>query len=195
MIIDTHCHLNDEHLISEADRIIASMKEDNLEALINIGYDFASSKMAFKLSQKYDNVYAAIGIHPDATNVDATLENYEKLVEFSQNKKVVAWGEIGLDYHYLDDPKTPPKAIQKGAFVEQIELASIVGLPMSIHMRDAVEDTKLILEENYRFLGNGFVMHCYSGPKELVRDFTSLGAYFSFGGAITFKNAKRNVEA
>ena len=195
MIIDTHCHLNDERLIPHAERIVSEMQKDGLEALINVGYDFKSSKAAVEFAEKHNNVYAAIGIHPDASYTDCSEDNYEKMSILSQSKKVVAWGEIGLDYFRLDDPKTPPKAIQKGAFIEQIEVASMLGLPIAIHMRDAIEDTIEILNENIMYLSNGFVMHCYSGPKELVKQFADMGSYFSFGGAITFKNAKRNVEA
>lgn len=195
MIIDTHCHLNDERLIPHAERIVQDMQKDGIEALINVGYDFLSSKQAVDFANTHENVYAAIGIHPDSSYTDCSEGNYEKMSILSQSEKVVAWGEIGLDYFRLDDPKTPPKAIQKGAFIEQIELASMLGLPIAIHMRDAIEDTIEILKDNSMFLGNGFVMHCYSGPKELVKQFADMGSYFSFGGAITFKNAKRNVEA
>lgn len=195
MIIDTHCHLNDERLIPHAERIVQDMQKYGIEALINVGYDFLSSKQAVEFANTHDNVYAAIGIHPDSSYTDCSEGNYEKMSILSQSKKVVAWGEIGLDYFRLDDPKTPPKAIQKGAFIEQIEIASMLGLPIAIHMRDAIEDTIEILKDNSIFLSNGFVMHCYSGPKDLVKPLAHMGSFFSFGGAITFKNAKRNVEA
>ena len=195
MIIDTHCHLNDETLIPEAERIVSEMRENGIEALINVAFDFASSVKSLEFAKTHEGVYATVGIHPDSSFTDCVMENYEKMAEMATNEKVVAWGEIGLDYYRLDDPKTPVKAIQKGAFIEQIELASMCGLPISIHMRDSIEDTMTILKENAMMLNNGFVLHCYSGPKELVKEFSDLGAYFSFGGAITFKNARRNIES
>ena len=195
MIIDTHCHLNDEILIPEAERIVSEMRENGIEALINVAFDFKSSVSSVEFASKHEGVYATVGIHPDASFTDCVMENYEKMAELSKNEKVVAWGEIGLDYYRLDDPKTPVKAIQKGAFIEQIELASMCGLPIAIHMRDSIEDTMAILKENAMMLNNGFVLHCYSGPKELVKEFADMGAYFSFGGAITFKNARRNIES
>lgn len=190
MMIDTHSHLNDERLIGEADRIVGEFDEYGIESTICVGYDMPSSELAVQLADKYDRVYAAIGIHPhDSTTADYPA--YERLATLSSSKKVVAIGEIGLDYYYDNSPR----AIQQGAFREQIELADTLGLPIILHVRDAYEDAKRILFENARYLNNGVLLHCYSGSAELVRDFDRIGAYYAFGGAITFKNARRNIEA
>ena len=190
MLIDTHCHLNDEKLLPEADKIIADFGAQGIESAICVGYDMKSSEVACELAEKYENVYAVIGIHPhDATTAD--YDKYERIATLSSSKKVVGIGEIGLDYHY----DLSPRAIQKGAFREQIELADTLGLPIVLHVREAYEDAKQILFEMKRYLNNGVLLHCYSGSKEFVKIFGELDAYFAFGGAITFNNAKHNLEA
>lgn len=190
MIIDTHCHLNDEKLLPEADGIVSGFPSHGIESAICVGYDMPSSELAVELAEKHDNVYAAIGIHPhDATTAD--YDKYERLATLSSSKKVVAIGEIGLDYHY----DLSPRAIQKGVFREQIELADTLGLPIILHIREAYEDARQILFESRSYLKNGLLLHCYSGSSEFVRIFGELDAYFAFGGAITFNNAKHNLEA
>ncbi len=190
MMIDTHCHLNDEKLLPETDRIVKEFEAEGIESAICVGYDAPSSERAFELAEKYDDLYAAIGIHPhDATTAD--YDKYERFATMSSSKKVVAIGEIGLDYHY----DLSPRAIQKGAFVEQIELAYTLGLPIILHIRDAYEEARRVLYEQSRYLTNGVLLHCYSGSAEMVRDFDRIDAYYAFGGAITFNNAKRNLEA
>ena len=190
MLIDTHCHLNDEKLLPEVDDIISGFAEHGIESAICVGYDMPSSEKAAELADKYENLYAAIGIHPhDATTAD--YDKYERLATLSSSPKVVAIGEIGLDYHY----DLSPRAIQKGAFREQIELADTLGLPIVLHVREAYEDAKQILFESRRYINNGLLLHCYSGSSEFVKIFGELDAYFAFGGAITFNNAKHNLEA
>lgn len=190
MMIDTHCHLNDEKLLPEADGIVAGFREQGIESAICVGYDMPSSEKAVELAEKYPELYAVIGIHPhDATTAD--YDKYERLATLSSSQKVVGIGEIGLDYHY----DLSPRAIQKGAFREQIELADTLGLPIVLHIREAYEDAKQILFESQRYLNNGLLLHCYSGSKEFVKIFGELDAYFAFGGAITFKNARHNLEA
>ncbi len=190
MIIDSHCHLNDEKLIDLAPQIVADFDSDNLECAICVGYDYPSSLKAVDLAKEYDRLYAAIGIHPhDAVTAD--YDKYEGLATLSSCEKVVAIGEIGLDYHY----DLSPRAIQKGAFREQIELADTIGLPVILHVREAYEDTRQILFDMRRYLNNGILLHCYSGSSEYVKIFNQLDCYFAFGGAITFNNAKHNVEA
>ena len=190
MMIDTHCHLNDEKLLPEADRIVAEFPEVGIESAICVGYDMPSSEKAVELAKKYAPVFAAVGIHPhDAVTAD--YDKYDRLAELSSSEKVVAIGEIGLDYHY----DLSPRAIQKGAFREQIELAQALGLPVILHVREAYEEARQILYEMSSYLSNGLLLHCYSGSAEMVRDFSRLDAYYAFGGAITFNNAKRNVEA
>ncbi len=190
MLIDTHCHLNDEKLLPEADGIIANFPACGIESAICVGYDMPSSEIAAELASKHDRIYAAIGIHPhDAVTAD--YDKYERLATLSSSQKVVAIGEIGLDYHY----DLSPRAIQKGAFREQIELADALGLPIVLHIREAYEDARQILFESRRYLNNGLLLHCYSGSKEFVKVFGELDAYFAFGGAITFNNARHNIES
>lgn len=190
MLIDTHCHLNDEKLLPQADGIINDFNNNGIESAICVGYDMPSSEVAVELADKYENLYAAIGIHPhDATTAD--YDKYERLATLSSSEKVVAIGEIGLDYHY----DLSPRAIQKGAFREQIELADTLGLPIVLHIREAYEDARQILFESRTYLNNGVLLHCYSGSAEYVKIFGELDAYFAFGGAITFNNAKHNIEA
>lgn len=191
MLIDTHCHLNDEKLFPRADEIVKNFANDGLESAVCVGYDMPSSRLAVSLADKYEPLYAAIGIHPhDADTADYDM--YEELATLSSSKKVVAIGEIGLDYHFDDGC---PRAIQKGAFIEQIELADTLGLPIILHIRDAYEDAKEILFSERRYIRNGLLLHCYSGSNEFVKIFNELDAYYAFGGAITFKNAKHNIEA
>lgn len=190
MLIDSHCHLNDERLLSEADTIVSDFVADGLESAICVGYDMPSSEKAAELADKYEKLYAVVGIHPhDATTAD--YDKYERIATLSSSCKVVGIGEIGLDYHY----DLSPRAIQKGAFREQIELADTLGLPVVLHIREAYEDARQILFEARRYLNNGVLLHCYSGSKEFVKVFSELDAYFAFGGAITFNNAKHNLEA
>ncbi len=182
-MIDTHAHLNDEELSFRADEIIAN---DYLEYIIVPGYDFESSKLALSLANKYEKVYATLGCHPhDAEKF--TQSEYDFYLEKAKEKKVVAIGEIGLDY-YRD---LSPRDIQKEVFIKQIELADKVKLPIVLHVRDAYKDTLDILSNNKDKLNSGVLLHCYSGSKELVREFMKFDAYFAFGGAVTYKGANK----
>lgn len=190
MLIDTHCHLNDEKLYDDRARIVGEFGVNGLESAICVGYDMPSSEKAVQIADEFENVYAIIGIHPhDADKAD--YAQYERLATLSSNQKVLAIGEIGLDYHY----DYSPRAIQKGAFREQIELADTLGLPIVLHVREAYEDTREILFDMRNYIRNGLLLHCYSGSSEYVKIFDRLDAYYSFGGAITFANAKHNIDA
>lgn len=191
MLIDTHCHLTDDRLAEEVDEIVASMRTDGLEALVTVGYDIESSLKGAELALKYDAVYCSVGIHPhDAVSADT--DAYAAFSELAtRHGKVVAIGEIGLDYFY----DLSPRDVQQRAFAEQLELAHECGLPVILHVRDAYEDSRKILFDNRRYLDNGVLLHCYSGSAEMVKVFSALDAYYAFGGAITFKNAKHNLEA
>lgn len=190
MIIDTHCHINDEKLLPEADRIVREFSNVNIEKAICVGSDMPSSILAVEQANKYDNIYAAIGIHPHESE-SASEENYQKLKELAKNEKVVAIGEIGLDYYY----DLSPRETQRKVFEEQIVLANELSLPIVLHIRDAYEDARQILFDNKDLINNGLLLHCYSGSSEFVKIFSKLDAYFAFGGAITFKNAKHNLES
>ncbi len=187
MIIDTHAHLNDERLYPIRADIVSSMERNGLEAIINVGYDRPSSELALSIAEEYENLYAVVGIHPhDAKS--ATIDDYRYFESISANKKVVALGEIGLDFYYdLSD-----RDVQKKVFVEQLELAHSLKLPVVMHVRDAYGLALEILKENKRFLEYGGVMHCYAGSKELLKDFVDLGLHASFGGVITFKNFQKS---
>lgn len=190
MIIDTHCHLNDERLLPQANQIVGDFEADGIESAICVGYDIPSSECALELAQKHPKVYAAVGIHPHESRL-ADGRCYERFAEMSSNDKIVAIGEIGLDYYY----DLSPREIQQKVFAEQLELADTLGLPVILHIRDAYEDARRILFDCRKYLNSGLVLHCYSGSAEYVRIFDKLDAYYSFGGAITFKNARHNIES
>lgn len=190
MLIDTHCHLTDERLKPDADNIIASMESDGLSALITVGYDEQSSVEGYRLAIANTDVYAAVGMHPHDSRL-ATPALYDLFSDMATDDKVVAVGEIGLDYFY----DLSPRDVQGKVFAEQIDLAYSLGLPVILHIRDAYEDARKILFDNKEKLTSGVLLHCYSGSAEYVKIFNKLDAYYSFGGAITFKNAVHNLES
>lgn len=190
-IIDSHCHLNDETLCQKVDELLNEAHKNDVAIIICPSDTIKSSRLAIELANKHEEIYAAIGIHPSEvknTTVDYLIE-LKKL--FNESPKVVAVGEIGLDYHWDKDEEIKKK--QRDAFINQIYLANELHLPIIVHSRDAIEDTLKILKEHKPICGG--VMHCYSGPAELVDDFIKIGMYISFGGPVTFTNAKTPKEA
>lgn len=188
MIIDSHIHLNDEELFPKIEDIIDRAKENGVKAFICVGYDRESSELALDIATMYEEVYAAIGIHPS----EAKHYREEDLVWLEQNlthEKVKAIGEMGLDYYW---DKTH-EVKQKELFIKQINLANKYKLPIIVHMRDAVQDTYEIIKEHKAKELSG-VMHCYSGSWEFVKNFTDLNLYISLAGPVTFKNAKTPKE-
>lgn len=186
MIIDSHCHLCDERLADRQEEIIAELQSQGLESVFEVGWDLNSSKQAVELSKKYSQVYAIVGTHPhDAKNFDDESMEYYRQV--ANDKKVLAIGEIGLDYYY----DLSPREEQKKVFEAQICLADEVGLPIVLHIRDAYKDALDILNANKNRLNQGILMHCYSSSAEMLREFNKLDCYYALGGAITFKNAKK----
>lgn len=186
MLIDTHCHLNAEAYSNEkVEEIINSFKDDNIEKVITVGYDKESSLKCLELSNKYDSVYCAIGVHPE--NLTDDLDFLETL---GNEKKVVAIGEIGLDYHYSKDKKLE----QQEMFIKQMKIAHRLKKPIVIHLRDAYDDMLRILKENKDLIEYGFVVHCFSGSVEVAKELLKLGAYLSFTGVITFANANRTLD-
>lgn len=184
-LIDTHCHLNDDYFWGNAEEYINNFKNDNLQYAFVVGYDFISSKRAIELAEKHENIYAIIGLHPsDADKWNAEFEQF--LMNNLTNKKVLALGEIGLDYHYENFSKEK----QREVFVKQLEIANKLGLPIVIHERDAVGDVVAVLKENKHLINNGGVVHCFNESVETYKIYKSFGLKFSFGGAITFKNSK-----
>ena len=182
-LFDSHCHLNDKSI--KVKKAISNAKERGIDTFLVVGWNVRSSKKAVRIAKRYDGVYAAVGVHPEnyAEEHKNALKTIEKL---AKNDKVVAIGEIGLDYHWKCDEET--KENQKIWFINQIELANKLKLPVSIHARDASEDVYEILKEHP--IENGFVLHCYSGSPEMMKEFAKLGAYFGFDGPITYKNSK-----
>ena len=180
-MIDTHCHLEKEYY-DDIDEIIGKCKNFGVDKIIVSGYNLDSSKEMLNLANKYDNIYATIGISPqdvdEASNNDLIL-----LEELLKDKKVVGIGEIGLDYHYTKENKEK----QKQLFITQLRLAKKYNLPVVIHSRDAINDTYEILKSENIECGT---MHCYSGSLEYAHKFIDLGLYLSIGGVSTFKNAK-----
>lgn len=187
MLIDTHSHYNDEKLLPHTADLLFAARKLGVGKVVNVGYDLESSLTAVKQAEKFENMYAAVGIHPhDADTLNK--ENTDNLIKLSGHKKVVAIGEAGLDYYYDKDTKD----IQKETFIKQIELANFLGLPLIVHSRDAHKDTFDILSQHK--LNKGGIMHCYASSAEMVKGYADLGFYFSFCGVITFKNYK-NYEA
>ena len=188
-IIDTHCHLNDETLFKDLDNVINRARNAGVDKMIVIGWDEASSKLAIKIAEQYDFIYAVIGFHPE--NVfDINDEILYKTLELYKHHKVVGIGEIGLDYHWTKEPEK--REIQKQYFIKQIDFANKVGLPISIHSREAFKDTLEILKNHKP--QHGGVMHCYSGSVENINDIINLNLYIGLDGPVTFTNSKTPKE-
>ncbi len=182
-LIDTHAHLDSSNYDKDRQGVIKEAKKQGIKYIINVGTNIMSSKNSIALSQKNSGIYATVGIHPhDADEVDNnTLSFLEKL---TAEDKVVAVGEIGLDFHYDNSPRD----IQKKAFHLQLELARKVNLPVVIHSRDAAQETlKILKEENIQDIGG--IFHCFSEDLNTARMILDMGMYIAVGGVITFKNA------
>lgn len=185
MFIDTHAHLSDELLRDTQEEIIAEFESNGIDMVIEVGCDPESSRSAVELAKTHNNVYAMVGYHPIVAET-YTENDIRELEELAKNGKIVAIGEIGLDYHYDYD-----KALQKELFIRQLKLADKLGLPVVIHLRDAYGDMVDLLSAHKQYIRNGILFHCYSGSKEMVDRFSYLDPYYAFGGAITFKNNNR----
>ena len=193
MYIDVHCHLTGEEYetLGGVEAVIRRAEEAGISRIICSGFDLASSIKAAELAEQFESVYFCAGFHPSELKKyqKGDLEEIERLCK---SEKCVAVGEIGLDYHYDDNP---PKEMQRELFVEQLRLADRLGLPVVLHSRDAAQDTVEILEEHAELLKIGGLMHCYSYSPEMAERFWKLGLSFSFGGTSTFKNAKKVQES
>ena len=185
--IDSHAHYDDEQFDIDRDELLDRLHENGVRNIVNIGCSLERSQFSVDLAEKYPFVYAAVGVHPE--DAPDTPDGYLSKVEFwTANPKVVAIGEIGLDYHY----EGFDRELQIRFFEEQLDLAERSGLPVIIHSRDATEDTMNILRRRGRVKG---VMHCFSGSAETARQVLELGMNISFTGVLTFKNARKAVEA
>jgi TatD DNase family protein len=184
--IDVHCHLNDP-AFSDVAPVVEAMKAAGLVLAVCAGYDMESSYRAREIAEKYDFVYFSAGFQPQEVGKYRSGD-IERLRSLARHEKCLAVGEIGLDYHY---PDNPPKEVQKEIFVAQLKMASEEGLPVVIHSRDCAEDMLSTLRENREKLGHGYLLHCYSHSAEQGALFEKEGGYFSFGGTATFQKAKK----
>lgn len=188
MLIDTHAHLDGEAFQEDQAEVIARARANGVSTIINIGFNNETIPTTMALAEKYDFIYAAVGWHPQDAK-DMTDADFEQLRELCAHPKVVAIGEIGLDYYW----DTSPKDVQHTVFRRQIRLARELGKPIIIHNRDAHDDVVRILrEENAAEVGG--IMHCYSGSWEIAKMCLAMNFYISFGGPVTFKNAKQPKE-
>ncbi|WP_223703294.1 TatD family hydrolase [Sutcliffiella deserti] len=188
MLFDTHVHLNADQYEDDLQEVIDRAQQEKVTNMVVVGFDRKTIKRAMELVEQYDFIYAAVGWHPvDA--IDMKEEDLEWIEQLAQHDKVVAIGEMGLDYHW----DKSPKEIQKEVFRKQIRLAKKVKLPIVIHNRDATADVVEILkEEDAKEVGG--IMHCYTGSIEVAQECMEMNFYLSFGGPVTFKNAKKPKE-
>ena len=189
MIFDTHCHLNSPELYPDIVEKIESAEKAGVKTFLVVGYNKESSLLAVKIAEEYENCYASIGFHPTEI-FDLSEDDYNEVMGLAKHPKVKAIGEIGLDYHWIKDPIQ--REIQKEYFIRQIEFANEIGLPISIHNRDSIEDCYEIIKEYTPKYGG--IMHCCSCSVEMMREFVKLGLYISLGGPVTFTNAKTPKE-
>lgn len=188
MIIDTHVHYDDEAFDEDRDALLAGLAEQGIETVVNIGASIQSTKNTLELMKRYPFVYGAVGVHPSETG-ELDEDKIAWLKAVSGTDKVVAIGEIGLDYYWNE----PEREIQKHWFVRQLELAREVRLPVVIHSRDAAKDTLDLMQAQHAEELGG-VIHCFSYGVELAREYLSMGFYLGIGGVLTFKNGRKLKE-
>lgn len=184
-LIDSHAHLDDKRFNRDRDRLIRTLHENGVEAVLNPGADLKSSQKAVEMAERYSIIYAAVGCHPHDTKymTDETMDIFRELAK--KTDKVIAIGEIGLDY-YRDNSE---RSVQRKWFREQIRLAKELDLPYIVHDRDAHEDLlKIMKEEHYD--GTRGILHCFSGSVEMAKEFINLGFYISLAGPVTYRNAR-----
>lgn len=188
MLIDTHTHVNDQAYMNDYEQVIQDAKNEGVEKMIVVGFDRSTILRAMELVEKFEGLYAVIGWHPvDA--IDCTPEDLLWIEELSAHKKVVAIGEIGLDYHWDKSPKD----VQQKLLRTQVQLAKRVKLPIVIHNREATEDViRILKEEDAKEVGG--IMHCFGGSYETAQICMDMNFYISIGGPVTFKNAKKLQE-
>ena len=188
MLFDTHAHFDDKKFDIDRNQIINCLKENDISFLINVGTNIETSNMSVSLAEEFDFIYATIGIHPHYVD-KCDFNTINNIINLCKNKKVVAIGEVGLDYYY----DTVPKDIQKIWFIKQINLAKDLNFPIIVHNRDAHEDTiNIIKYENAKKVGG--ILHCFSGSIEMAKIILENNFYISIAGPVTFKNANKLVE-
>jgi TatD DNase family protein len=191
-IFDTHAHYDDKSFDENREALLGSFREKGIEKVCNIGADFSGCTDTVSLVNKYDFFYGAVGIHP--TEIDEVSSKKAAVLETikgyaTENDRIVAIGEIGLDYH-RDDCDEAVKSLQKDWFISQIELAKALKLPIVVHSREAADDTMTIMKEN-RAQEAGGVIHCYSYSPEMAKQYVDMGFFIGVGGVITFNNARK----
>ncbi|MCI8774209.1 MAG: TatD family hydrolase [Lachnospiraceae bacterium] len=189
MIFESHAHYDDEAFDEDRDALLRSFAENGIDMVINIGASLESCRRTLALVEKYSFFYGAIGVHPSETG-ELTETDLLWLKERCALEKVVAVGEIGLDYYW----KEPEPSVQKRWFEKQLEMAKEVKLPVVIHSRDAARDTLDIMKSSHAETTGG-VVHCFSYTKEIAREYLEMGYYFGIGGVVTFTNARKLKEA
>jgi len=188
-LIDTHAHLDSEDFDVDRDQVIQRAAVKGVKKIVNIGADLQSSKKSVKLAEKYDNIYAAVGVHPHEADT-ASDDVLNKIAELSQNENVAAFGEIGLDFYYDNSPRN----IQKDVFLKQLLLAKDLNLPVVIHSRSAEEETLEIMDKAAPF-PKGVIFHCYAYDESYVDRLIERDFYIAFGGLLTFRNTDPIREA
>lgn len=187
MLFDTHAHYDDSRFDEDREALLASMRDKNVGLIVNPGCDLQSSRAALDMAAQYDFLYAAVGIHPENC-ADFVPQHIQILREMVARPKVVAIGEIGLDYYWAENP---PKELQQEVLRRQLALAQEFNLPVIIHDRDAHADTLSIVREFPKVRG---VFHCFAGSVEMAQVLLEMGWMLSFNGAATFKNARKAPE-
>ncbi|MDQ0190176.1 TatD family hydrolase [Alicyclobacillus cycloheptanicus] len=183
MLFDSHSHLNDDQFAEDLQEVVARAREAGVRRVVVPGVDAASSRRAVLLAEQIDEVYAAVGIHPEAA-LNVPARDFEEVERLAAHPKVVAIGEIGLDYYW----DAAPRPQQREVAARQMAIAARCGLPVVIHTRDAMADTLALLQSECRGRVRG-VMHCFTGTLEDAKTAMNLGFFISFGGPVTFKNA------
>lgn len=189
MIFDTHTHYDDEAFEEDRDELLLTLQKNRVHRVINVGASLDTTTSTIALAEKYSFIYAAAGVHPEGT-LELKEENFAILKEQCRHPKVVAVGEIGLDYYWEE----VNRGTQRYWFRRQLRLAKEEKLPVIIHSREAAKETVDIMKEEHS-ASIGGVIHCYSYSKELARSFLEMGFYFGIGGVLTFKNGKKLKEA
>lgn len=188
-MIDSHCHINDPSFKDHPEEYINLAKSAGIAEFLVVGYDVKSSRIAVDIATKYPECFAAVGIHPSDVK-RMKKGDLESIEELAKNDRVLAIGEIGLDYYWDKDKEVQDQ--QKEFFIKQIDIANKLNKPISIHCRDAYEDCYEILKAHP--VNKGGVMHCYGGSPEMAKMFIKLGFVLGFGGTLTFKNARKPKE-
>jgi TatD DNase family protein len=187
MIFETHAHYEDERFADDREELLAQLPKAGISHVVNVASSMQTSKQCMALAEQYDYIYASVGVHPDHVE-ELDDDALAQLGAWCQQDKVVALGEIGLDYYYEE----PERAVQKRWFAAQLEVAKQQQIPVIIHSRDAAEDTMRILKAYPAGELTG-IIHCFGYSKEMAHEFVKMGYYIGVGGVVTFKNAKRLV--